>query len=79
MSQGAPDEARLVGSAVQQREESGTALNGAESPVVGRRRCDSERSDPENGSPDVEFKPIVSLPLVEVKTLEEEEVELLKM
>ena len=35
--------------------------------------------DPEQESPAVEFEPIVSLPLVEVKTLEEDESELLKL
>lgn len=48
--------------------------------AVGQRpRTESESSNPENASPEIEFKPIVSLPLVEVKTLEEEETELLKM
>lgn len=43
-----------------------------------RERTKSESSE-EPTSPDVEFKPIVSLPLVEVKTLEEDEEELIKM
>jgi hypothetical protein len=48
-------------------------------PESQRQRTESEGSNPENASPEIEFKPIVSLPLVEVKTLEEEETELLKM
>lgn len=41
-------------------------------------RSKSESSE-EPTSPEIEFKPIVSLPLVEVKTLEEDEEELIKM
>lgn len=44
-----------------------------------RKRTESENSNPENASPEIEFKPVVSLPLVHVKTLEEEETELLRM
>lgn len=44
-----------------------------------RKRTESEGSNPENASPQIEFKPVVTLPLVEVKTLEEEEKELLKL
>lgn len=43
-----------------------------------RERSKSESSE-EPTSPEVDFKPIVSLPLVEVKTLEEDEEELIKM
>lgn len=45
---------------------------------VSRERSKSESSE-EPTSPEIEFKPIVSLPLVEVKTLEEDEEELIKM
>jgi len=38
-----------------------------------------EEDDPESESPAIEFKPVVSLSLVEVKTMEEEELELVKV
>lgn len=45
----------------------------------GDNRTQSESSEGEPTSPDIVFKPIVSLPLVETKTLEEDEEDILKL
>jgi Ran-binding protein 1 len=47
------------------------------SPTIERKRTDSESGCP--SSPEIHFEPIIQLPLIDVKTLEENEEEVIKL
>ena len=44
-----------------------------------RERTESERSEGNESNPDLHFEPIIELPLIDIKTLEENETEILKL